>query len=171
MHWDPALIAFGMLYAPIFAIDKKGPDDNLPVLVRSRTLLLDENGREMGSWSESGLHEACGAGQKWNVQLQACEIHLEHQERVIGMEIPWQLQAMPVAEGWTVVTATYGFSTGHGNAYRGVTTSTLTCSISNPYLLTVESGKLTRKRSKGRGEVVSIVATISSTSWPPSSES
>ena len=110
LHWDPVLAALGVLGLLLDPPVEPGP-------AWARTVLLDDQGREVGAWTVSGeLSEAGYRG-----QFLSAVVRIEPREQIVRVE-GFQVIAMQV-EHRVVATSAWQVGSGSGSQYAGVSTA------------------------------------------------
>ena len=117
LHWDPVLGVLGVLGALLLADAR----DDVPVPAWARTVMHDDQGREMGAWVLSGVLDGDGDRLCYRGQFKECQVRFEVGEQVVRVE-PYQVMPMQ-AEHRVIATSAWVLSTARGSIYRGVTTA------------------------------------------------
>ena len=117
LHWDPVLGVLGMLDALLLAAVR----DDVPVSTWARTVMHDDQGREMGALVLSGALDGDGDRLRYRGQFLECRVRFEVGEHLVRVE-PFQVMTIQ-SEHRLIATSAWTLSTGRGNTYRAVTTS------------------------------------------------
>jgi len=127
LHWDPALAVLDGLPALItvaLRLPASGDDADPPVLGQTRSVLHDDQGREVGNSICSYHSQREGDRLVHRTQVVECVSRLEVLEHITSIDAPFRAVAMPGAGDTRILTHTLSFSTSRGSSYSvsGMTT-------------------------------------------------
>lgn len=152
LHWDPALaILDGLPSLIIEAIrpPTTGDDADLPVLGQTRSVLHDDQGREVGSSVCSFHSHREGDRLVHRAQLLECEARFEALEHITSIDTPHRAIVMPGGVDTRILTHTFSFSSSRGSSYSsaGMTTWRPTSDVLDLPGLTVTAAEFHRTRT------------------------
>jgi len=127
LHWDPALAVLDSLPGLITETlhpPTTGADAGLPVLGQTRSVLHDDQVREVGNSICSYHFQREGDRLVHRMQFVECVSRLEVLEQITSIDAPCRAVAMPGAGDTRILTHTLSFVTSRGSSYSvsGMTT-------------------------------------------------
>ena len=163
LHWDPALAILDGLPSLIIEAMRPpgtGDDADLPVLGQTRSVLHDDQGREVGSSVCSFHSQREGDRLVHRAQLLVCEARFEILEHITSVDAPPRATAMPGAVDTRILTHTFSFSSSRGNSYSvaGMTTWRPSYEVAGLSGLTITAVDIHRSRTSPSQQALTVEA-------------
>ena len=163
LHWDPALAILDALPALITEAIRPpttGDDADLPALGQTRSVLHDDQGREVGSSVFSFYFQREGDRLVHHAQLLQCEARFEILEHITSIDAPPRATAMPGAVDTRILTHTFSFSSNRGSSYSaaGMTTWRPSYEVAGLLGLTITAVDIHRSRTSPSQQALTVEA-------------